>query len=636
MANDDTNNNIPPIIDESGVVKVWNFKQNSDGSLTPASSSGVASAVDISDSSGNPLNSNGSGALNVAVVSGGGSNASVGTNGSAAPSSSTQVGGSDGTNLQPLQVDASKNLKTIVNAALPAGTNVIGHVIADSGSTTAVIQPTAANLNATVVGTVTADIVGHAGAVLDGTAGTPSVGVLTVQGVSGGTTMPVTAGIANSSNNALAAWTSSTTISTTAAVLTNDGEWNSVTITLNQTATITAGAITFQVSEDGTNWINALPVPNPAATLNGTYTFVPSTYVAFQFNLSGFKYFQVVLSTAIVGSGTVTIGYELHAGALPSRTKVSLSKLTTIETTTLLTANSVFTGPWHDTSADGTVYVVASAFSNVTAANNGFVLQETDDPTNANLTHTVVSSGANSANSLDRIWGVIRNRYWRIVYTNGGSNQTGTFELTTTASNSPILVNDTGVNGLTSQFFTPPICLPTNSNSGQPADNTGGSVSFTGPNATTAPLNAGSWMYGGAFSGTASAAKSGWSKARTPTVFNTAQATLLGNTAVWTPAPGNKFRLLKLLVQVTNNASLASGGVLTINFQDATTSINISFDVFVPTTAVTTTIGDGLEQELDLGQFGILSAAANNALNVNLSVALATGNVRVIAMGTEE
>lgn len=42
-----------------------------------------------------------------------------------------------------------------VNAALPAGSNVIGHVIADTGSTTAVTQATAANLNATVVGTGT-------------------------------------------------------------------------------------------------------------------------------------------------------------------------------------------------------------------------------------------------------------------------------------------------------------------------------------------------------------------------------------------------------------------------------------------------------------------------------------------------
>ena len=45
-----------------------------------------------------------------------------------------------------------------------------------------------------VSGTVTADIVGHAGAILDGTAGTPSAGVLTVQGVVGGTVQPVSLG----------------------------------------------------------------------------------------------------------------------------------------------------------------------------------------------------------------------------------------------------------------------------------------------------------------------------------------------------------------------------------------------------------------------------------------------------------
>lgn len=40
-------------------------------------------------------------------------NPSVGTDGSAIPGSSTLIGGSDGVNLQPLQVDASKNLKVV-------------------------------------------------------------------------------------------------------------------------------------------------------------------------------------------------------------------------------------------------------------------------------------------------------------------------------------------------------------------------------------------------------------------------------------------------------------------------------------------------------------------------------------------
>lgn len=44
---------------------------------------------------------------------------------------------------------------TAITNALPAGTNVIGHAIIDTGSTTAATQATAANLNATVVGTGT-------------------------------------------------------------------------------------------------------------------------------------------------------------------------------------------------------------------------------------------------------------------------------------------------------------------------------------------------------------------------------------------------------------------------------------------------------------------------------------------------
>jgi len=59
-----------------------------------------------------------------------------------------------------------------------ASSAVIGHVIADSGSTTAVTQATATNLNAAVVGT--------------GTAGTAAGGVLTVQGVTSMTKLLVT------------------------------------------------------------------------------------------------------------------------------------------------------------------------------------------------------------------------------------------------------------------------------------------------------------------------------------------------------------------------------------------------------------------------------------------------------------
>lgn len=48
------------------------------------------------------------------------------------------LAGFNGTTWDRLRVDASKNLFVALNAPIPAGTNVIGHVITDSGSTTVV------------------------------------------------------------------------------------------------------------------------------------------------------------------------------------------------------------------------------------------------------------------------------------------------------------------------------------------------------------------------------------------------------------------------------------------------------------------------------------------------------------------
>ena len=74
-----------------------------------------------------------------------------------------------------LQADANGQLRI---ASLPTGSNVIGAVTQSGSWSTSVTQATASNLNATVVGS--------------GTAGTPAGGVLSIQGVSGGTALSVT------------------------------------------------------------------------------------------------------------------------------------------------------------------------------------------------------------------------------------------------------------------------------------------------------------------------------------------------------------------------------------------------------------------------------------------------------------
>ncbi len=76
--------------------------------------------------------------------------------------------GAAGTGTQRVTTSTDSTIATVtavtaITNALPAGSNVIGHVIADTGSTTAVtgnvtvVQTTASNLNAQVVGNIASD-----------------------------------------------------------------------------------------------------------------------------------------------------------------------------------------------------------------------------------------------------------------------------------------------------------------------------------------------------------------------------------------------------------------------------------------------------------------------------------------------
>jgi hypothetical protein len=188
-----------------------------------------------------------------------------------------------------------------------------------------------------------------------------------------------------------------------------------------------------------------------------------------------------------------------------------------------------------------------------------------------------------------------------------------------------------------SASVTPLVAMVRSSiNANSSGDNLTSNSNFPSASSPVAfPLLVASQLYGGAFSGTADTVRQGWSKARTPTVFKTVQATASGSTAVWTPGSGNKFRILKFRVQVTANAAMSSGGVLTISLLDSSSSMNLSTDVFVPASAGAA-MGGYDSGWMDLGSFGVLSSTANNALNASLSAALTSGNVRVLVAGVEE
>lgn len=143
-------------------------------------------------------------------------NPSVGTNGSADPGSSTQIGGTDGTNLQPIRLfdlDSGAGAQYVLGVGLrksanggsvelgtssdpiridPTGTTiqpVSGTVTANQGGSWTVsgtgdftvVQSNPANLKATVTGA--------------GSAGTPDTGVITIQGIASGTPITVTGSV---------------------------------------------------------------------------------------------------------------------------------------------------------------------------------------------------------------------------------------------------------------------------------------------------------------------------------------------------------------------------------------------------------------------------------------------------------
>jgi len=124
-------------------------------------------------------------------------------------------------------------------------------------------------------------------------------------------------------------------------------------------------------------------------------------------------------------------------------------------------------------------------------------------------------------------------------------------------------------------------------------------------------------------------------RAREANVFKTAQASVAGSTAVWAPVAGKKFRLLGFTISLTENATVAVAGVVTVSLLDAAGAIAIAYDVYVPTVALAS-VGTAFDITVDLGKLGYLSALANNVLNADLSVALTTGNFRINVRGTEE
>lgn len=130
--------------------------------------------------------------------------------------------------------------------------------------------------------------------------------LITSGGSSGGSGLAFTTATLNP-------WTSATAANATQLAMPISTAYGSgVIIQLDQTTTISAGAVTFQGTYDGSNWENILAANifnasvGQCSSATNPYTLVASTNQPFVIANPGYQSIRIQLSTQITGSGSVT------------------------------------------------------------------------------------------------------------------------------------------------------------------------------------------------------------------------------------------------------------------------------------------------------------------------------------------
>lgn len=277
-----------------------------------------------------------------------------------------------------------------------------------------------------------------------GTAGTASADVITVQGkasmtpiltdgsattqpVSGtvATTPPADTSPATQNITVVDSASSTTTMANNQAIIIGTptaGSAASFALSTIETVRVEVtgiwtGTIATETSVDGgTTWVAQGVHQGAYTTSSFTQGFVGGC------NVSGATNFRVRATAAITGTAVVKIIESVNtqsvyiANAAPSGTVISALN----SSSATLTSGSVFTGLSEDVTNFSEMRV--SVFSDVASATDGLSLQQSSNGTNWDITDTYTVSL--SAAGAGKTYVVPRSaRFFRVVYTNGGTNQ---------------------------------------------------------------------------------------------------------------------------------------------------------------------------------------------------------------------
>lgn len=178
---------------------------------------------------------------------------------------------------------------------------------------------------------------------------------------------------------------------------------------------IWTGTLTAETSIDGgTTWTSQGLHQGAYTTSSFTAGFIGGG------NVAGTTNFRMRATGAITGTAVVKVIESINtqsvyiANAAPSGTVVSVLN----STTATLTSGSVYTGTWEDVTNFSEMRI--SVISDVASATNGLSIQQSSNGTNADITDTYTIAAASGSTFV-----VPRQaKFFRVVYTNGGTNQT--------------------------------------------------------------------------------------------------------------------------------------------------------------------------------------------------------------------
>lgn len=338
---------------------------NTGANATAVKTDGSAVAQPVTDNGGS-LTMDFSGQKTLDYDSGAGTDTVLGV-GILLPKSGGAVAG--GTSSDPLRVDPTGTTAqpitdnsgslTIDSPQLPSSlgqANMAGSISVTIASNQSNVPTNLAQVNGATVSTAASGvqkvgIVGNAGATVDSTVGAGSaptnqivVGSIyntSAPAPTNGQAMALQADQAGNVRTApgialttLSVWNSGTSLNATQNIFTNSGVPAALVYTTQSGGTFSAGAVTFEITYDGSTWatISADAVLDPTSATLATqavpYTLVSATNKAFLVLSKGAQGLRIKLSTAITGTGTTTPNYALLAYAPVQQTVLGAGSAT--------------------------------------------------------------------------------------------------------------------------------------------------------------------------------------------------------------------------------------------------------------------------------------------------------------------